>query len=182
MPDTTVRLGPFRRPEPIDVFLARHADSSLYLRSFLARGGILDQADLEGPAQSRLEALRQYNTASNASGKAPTIILRAAPLPDLAQRDAGRRPGQQFKRNFPGLAPLHRDDKLMPARGFPAALNSAYRAVEMAIGAAVPAAGDGRSCESNPTRTATIGRIQRHVGKATGRVSLLKRGRTDPGE
>jgi RimJ/RimL family protein N-acetyltransferase len=43
MGNTTVRLALPGEEAQIDTFLARHADSSLFLRSFLARGGLVDE-------------------------------------------------------------------------------------------------------------------------------------------
>jgi GNAT superfamily N-acetyltransferase len=43
MSNTTVRLALPGEENQIDAFLAQHADSSLFLRSFLARGGLVDE-------------------------------------------------------------------------------------------------------------------------------------------
>ncbi len=43
MPNTTVRLAGPGDESQLEAFLAQHADSSLFLRSFLARGGIVDE-------------------------------------------------------------------------------------------------------------------------------------------
>jgi uncharacterized protein len=43
MGNTTVRLAQPGEEDQIDAFLAQHADSSLFLRSFLARGGLVDE-------------------------------------------------------------------------------------------------------------------------------------------
>ncbi|WP_114949197.1 GNAT family N-acetyltransferase [Microvirga calopogonii] len=43
MDNTTVRLARPGEEAQVDAFLARHADSSLFLRSFLARGGLVDE-------------------------------------------------------------------------------------------------------------------------------------------
>jgi uncharacterized protein len=43
MNNTTVRLAQPGEEDQIDAFLAQHADSSLFLRSFLARGGLVDE-------------------------------------------------------------------------------------------------------------------------------------------
>jgi RimJ/RimL family protein N-acetyltransferase len=43
MDNRTVRLAQPGEEGQIDAFLARHADSSLFLRSFLARGGLVDK-------------------------------------------------------------------------------------------------------------------------------------------
>lgn len=43
MDNTTVRLAHTGEEAQINAFLTRHADSSLFLRSFLARGGLVDE-------------------------------------------------------------------------------------------------------------------------------------------
>jgi uncharacterized protein len=43
MSNSTVRLAHPGDESLLDAFLAQHADSSLYLRSFLARGGLVDE-------------------------------------------------------------------------------------------------------------------------------------------
>ncbi len=45
MPHTTVRLAGLGDESQLEAFLSQHADSSLFLRSFLARGGIVDQGE-----------------------------------------------------------------------------------------------------------------------------------------
>jgi uncharacterized protein len=43
MSNSTVRLAHPGDESLLDAFLAQHAESSLYLRSFLARGGLVDE-------------------------------------------------------------------------------------------------------------------------------------------
>jgi hypothetical protein len=62
----------------IDAFLAQHADSSLFLRSFLARGGLVDLVDILEVSISRLKLDTVYSVFLEGRD-VPVAVLKTNP-------------------------------------------------------------------------------------------------------
>ncbi|WP_296747214.1 GNAT family N-acetyltransferase [Mesorhizobium sp.] len=137
MSGTTIRLARPGDEAALQAFLARHADSSLYLRYFLAKGGLVDEGkplqgtyaaaflgtDAVGLAmhnwqggvflQAPTHAADLASAAVDASGRALIALLGPYSQVEDAHRGLGERPAT--KRAKEGLFALGIDEMIGPA-------------------------------------------------------------------